>query len=47
MMQVVKQSREDLYNMYMKYSKEELASMLAERDYIGLEFHEIIHKNEN
>lgn len=47
MMQVVKQSREDLYNMYMKCSKEELASMLAERDYIGLEFHEIIHKNEN
>ena len=44
MMQIVKQTREELYNMYMQYTKEELASMLAERDYIGKEFHKIINK---
>ena len=44
MMQIVKQSRKELFDMYMKYSKEELATMLAESDYIGLEFHKIINK---
>lgn len=43
MMQIVKQTREELHNMYMKYTKEELASMLAERDYIGLEFKKLIN----
>ena len=47
MITVIKQSREELYNMYMRCSKEELASMLAERDYIGLEFNKIINHNEN
>lgn len=44
MMQIVKQTREELYNMYMQYSKEELVYMLSERDYMGLEFYKIINK---
>ena len=32
MIQVVRQTWHERYNMYMQHTKEELASMLAERD---------------